>query len=124
MASALSVTERVICLIGQGFGTGCSRWAPGTVGTLPGLVLAWFLWQAGPALYLVIMILVVIIAIWVSGRTANLLGVHDDPRIVIDESRGHSRNTGTGAPIRTSAVGGVCFIPVIGYLQAAPDIND
>ena len=88
MARTLSVIERFICLIGQGFGTGRSPWAPGTVGTLPGLVLAWFLWNAGPALYLVIMTLVVIIAIWVSGRTADLLGVHDDPRIVIDEIAG------------------------------------
>ena len=88
MARTLSVIERLICLIGQGFGTGRSPWAPGTVGTLPGLVLAWFLWHAGPALYLVILTLVVMIAIWVSGRTADLLGVHDDPRIVIDEIAG------------------------------------
>ena len=88
MARTLSVGERFICLIGQGFGTGRSPWAPGTVGTLPGLVLAWFLWPTGPALYLVIMTMVVIIAIWVSGRTADLLGVHDDPRIVIDEIAG------------------------------------
>ena len=88
MARTLSVIERFICLIGQGFGTGRSPWAPGTVGTLPGLVLAWFLWNAGSALYLVIMTMVVIIAIWVSGRTADLLGVHDDPRIVIDEIAG------------------------------------
>jgi len=88
VARTLSVFERLICLIGQGFGTGRSPWAPGTVGTLPGLVLVWFLWHAGPALYLVIMTLVVIIAIWVSGRTANLLGIHDDPRIVIDEIAG------------------------------------
>ena len=88
MARTLSVIERFICLIGQGFGTGRSPWAPGTVGTLPGLVLAWFLWNAGPVLYLVIMTMVVMIAIWVSGRTADLLGVHDDPRIVIDEIAG------------------------------------
>ncbi len=88
MARTLSVIEHFICLIGQGFGTGRSPWAPGTVGTLPGLVLAWFLWNAGPTVYLVIMTLVVIIAIWVSGRTADLLGVHDDPRIVIDEIAG------------------------------------
>ena len=88
MARTLSVIERFICLIGHGFGTGRSPWAPGTVGTLPGLVLAWFLWNAGSALYLVIMTMVVIIAIWVSGRTADLLGVHDDPRIVIDEIAG------------------------------------
>ena len=80
--------ERFICLIGQGFGTGRSPWAPGTVGTLPGLVLAWFLWHAGPVFYLVITALVVMIAIWVSGRVANLLRVHDDPRIVIDEIAG------------------------------------
>ena len=80
--------ERFICLIGQGFGTGRSPWAPGTVGTLPGLVLAWFLWHAGPVFYLVITTLVVMIAIWVSGRVANLLRVHDDPRIVIDEIAG------------------------------------
>jgi len=88
VARTLSVIERFICLIGQGFGTGRSPWAPGTVGTLPGLVLAWFLWNAGPVLYLVIMTMVVMIAIWVSGRTADLLGVHDDPRIVIDEIAG------------------------------------
>ena len=80
--------ERFICLIGQGFGTGRSPWAPGTVGTLPGLVLAWFLWHSGPMFYLVITALVVVIAIWVSGRVANLLRVHDDPRIVIDEIAG------------------------------------
>jgi len=82
------VFERFICLIGQGFGTGRSPWAPGTVGTLPGLVLAWFLWHAGPVFYLVITTLVVMIAIWVSGRAAKLLRVHDDPRIVIDEIAG------------------------------------
>ena len=80
--------DSVICFVGQGFGTGWSPLAPGTVGTLPGLAVAWLLWQGGEVVYLPAAIAIILVAVWVSGRTAQILGIHDDPRIVIDEVAG------------------------------------
>ena len=79
---------RVILLLGQGFGLGRIPFAPGTFGTLPGLLLAWFCWQTGVGVYLVVAATVLVSAIWIAGRSAQMLGVADDQRIVIDEIAG------------------------------------
>ena len=79
---------RVILLLGQGFGLGRIPFAPGTFGTLPGLLLAWFCWQTEVGVYLVVTAAVLVSAIWIAGRSAQMLGVADDPRIVIDEIAG------------------------------------
>jgi phosphatidylglycerophosphatase A len=79
---------RVILLLGQGFGLGRIPFAPGTFGTLPGLLLVWFCWQTEVEVYLVVTAAVLVSAIWIAGRSAQMLGVADDPRIVIDEIAG------------------------------------
>ena len=90
--SAPKITQsragQVILLLGQGLGLGRIPFAPGTFGTLPGLLLVWLCWQAGSGVYLGVTVLVVVIAIWIAGRSAQMLGVADDPRIVIDEIAG------------------------------------
>ena len=90
--SAPKITQsragQVILLLGQGLGLGRIPFAPGTFGTLPGLLLVWLCWQAGSGVYLGVTVLVVVIAIWIAGRSARMLGVADDPRIVIDEIAG------------------------------------
>ena len=68
-----------------GFGTGLSPLAPGTVGTLVALPIAWFTfdlglyWQAGIAAALVLS------GIWLCGESARRIGVHDHGGIVWDE---------------------------------------
>ena len=62
--------------------------AAGTLGTRPGLILAWFCWQTPNGIDLAVTAVVLLAAIWIAGRSAQMLGVADDPRIVIDEIAG------------------------------------
>lgn len=68
-----------------GFGTGLSRYAPGTVGSILG-VPAYLLMPADDIVaYSVIVILLFIFGVWCCGASADALGVHDHPGIVWDE---------------------------------------
>lgn len=77
-----------VILLALGFGSGLAPRAPGTAGTLVG-VLAWaaLLPLAGPA-YLIATAAVVAIGIPICGIAARRLGVHDHPAIVWDEIAG------------------------------------
>ena len=80
--------DQVILFLGQGLGLGRIPFAPGTVGTLPGLLLVWVFWQGGSGVYLALTAVVILSAVWIAKRSAEILGVADDPRIVIDEIAG------------------------------------
>ena len=81
-------SDQIILLLGQGLGLGRFPFAPGTVGTLPGLLLVWVFWQGPSGIYLALTGLVILSAVWIAARSAEILGVADDPRIVIDEIAG------------------------------------
>lgn len=72
-------------LVAFGFGAGLSPQAPGTVGTLWGLVLWLPLQLFSPAAYATAVALLFVLGVWVCGRSARLLGLHDSPGIVFDE---------------------------------------
>ncbi|MDM7858859.1 phosphatidylglycerophosphatase A family protein [Thiopseudomonas acetoxidans] len=68
-----------------GFGTGLARKAPGTWGTLAGLVFVPFLqWLALPVA-LAIIAVATLFGVWLCGKVADDLGVHDHGGIVWDE---------------------------------------
>lgn len=67
-----------------GFGTGLSRYAPGTVGSLVGLPL-FFLMPASPLWYLVVIVVLFAFGVWCCHVSSKKLGVHDHPGIVWDE---------------------------------------
>jgi phosphatidylglycerophosphatase A len=73
-------------LIALGLGTGLSPVAPGTVGTLVALPIAWALNSYGsmPG-WLVTMTAVTIVGLWAAHVTSRDLGVADHGSIVIDE---------------------------------------
>jgi phosphatidylglycerophosphatase A len=73
-------------LIAQGFGTGLSPVAPGTIGTLVALPIAWALdAYAGTAAWLVTIAAVTVVGGWAAHVTSRDLGVADHGSIVIDE---------------------------------------
>lgn len=84
-------------LLAFGFGAGCSPRAPGTMGTLMAVVLYLPLAQLPLAAYLGVLALVSLGGIWICGRAARQLGVHDHPGIVWDEIAGYLL-TMTAAP--------------------------
>jgi phosphatidylglycerophosphatase A len=68
-----------------GFGAGCVPRAPGTCGTLIAIPLYWLLQDLAWWLYLLLTGLAFLLGVWLCGRTATDLGVHDHPSIVWDE---------------------------------------
>ena len=80
----------LIILLSTGCYTGYIPRAPGTAGSLLGLVLVWAL--TGPLAldlpyYLLVTAACIVLGVWVSSRAESLFG-HDGPPIVIDEITG------------------------------------
>ena len=83
-----SVFDRVVYWLGLGLGSGLPRRAPGTWGTVGGLIIAIPLLSLGFIPFLILTILSCILGVWICGRTAELMQGHDDPHIVWDEWAG------------------------------------
>ena len=68
-----------------GFGTGLAPFAPGTVGSLLGVALAWLVIDLGWEIQIGIAALIFLAGIWICGESARRIGVHDHGGIVWDE---------------------------------------
>jgi phosphatidylglycerophosphatase A len=82
------MVNRVAFILATWFGAGLSPKAPGTVGTLATLPLAWAvgflpLWQRASVLAGVSAI-----GVWAASHVCRATGVEDNQKIVIDESAG------------------------------------
>lgn len=83
-----SMLDGVVYWLGIGLGSGLPRRAPGTWGTVGGLIVGVPLMSLGFIPFLVLTILSCLIGIWICGRTSELMKGHDDPHIVWDEWAG------------------------------------
>lgn len=72
-----------------GFGAGCSKYAPGTVGTLAGVLIYLPLQFLPWYVYAVIVACLFLAGIYLCGETARALQAHDHPAIVWDEIVGY-----------------------------------
>lgn len=87
-----------------GFGTGLAPIAPGTFGTLPGVLLFLALsWLHTPA-YLVALAALSVAGVVICGMSSRRLGVHDHPGIVFDEMVGY-------------CVAALPLLPALGWLD-------
>lgn len=85
-----SALDKSICFLGLGLGSGLFPKAPGTAGSLAVLLL-YPLWLVLGLGYSILAILLMsLVGIYICGRTAELMRVHDDGRIVWDEFAGQS----------------------------------
>lgn len=83
-----SKLDRMVYWLGLGLGSGLPRCAPGTWGTVGGLIVAIPLLSLGFLPFLLMTILSCLMGIWICGRTSELMQGHDDPHIVWDEWAG------------------------------------
>ena len=88
LPSNASLADKVVYWLGIGLGSGLPKRAPGTWGTVGGLIAAIPLMMLGFVPFLIITIIASVVGIWICGRTSDLMGVHDDPHIVWDEWAG------------------------------------
>lgn len=77
--------ERAIYWLGLGLGTGLPKKAPGTWGTVGGLMIALPMFLLGFWGFLAVVVVGCLVGSYVCGKTSKLMGVHDDPHIVFDE---------------------------------------
>lgn len=75
--------------LAAGFGAGCVPKLPGTAGTVIGVIIYYPLQDADIRVYLGILISLIIAGIWICGKTARTLDVHDHSAIVWDEITGY-----------------------------------
>ncbi len=88
--SQLNVLDKIVYSLGVGLGSGLAPKAPGTAGSLAVLVLVPLWMWLGFYPSLLIMLIMSVVGIWICGRTAEIMQVHDDGRIVWDEFAGQS----------------------------------
>ncbi|AXI04425.1 phosphatidylglycerophosphatase A family protein [Aquirhabdus parva] len=86
----MSVLEKLTYFLGVGLGSGLSPKAPGTAGSIAVLIFVPLWVLLGTYWSIVVITLAAIIGIPICGKTAQLMGVHDDGRIVWDEFVGQS----------------------------------
>ncbi|MPW51552.1 phosphatidylglycerophosphatase A [Moraxella catarrhalis] len=77
--------EKAIYWLGVGLGTGLPKKAPGTWGTVGGLMIALPMLLLGFWGFLAVVAVGCLVGSYVCGKTSKLMGVHDDPHIVFDE---------------------------------------
>jgi phosphatidylglycerophosphatase A len=85
---ARTVLTDPVHILAFGFGTGLSPVAPGTVGSLVGVLLAWLTLDLGLPLQLGVAAAISLSGIWICGESARRIGVHDHGGIVWDEIAG------------------------------------
>jgi phosphatidylglycerophosphatase A len=78
-----------ILFISQGAYSGLSPFAPGTAGTVVGVLLYWCMKGLSPSWYALLMLAVFLLGTWAADRAEVLLGRKDSPSIVIDEIAGY-----------------------------------
>lgn len=82
---ARTVLTDPVNFLAFGFGTGLAPVAPGTFGSIPGLVLFWLTLDFGLYVQLGIALALALAGIWICGESARRIGVHDHGGIVWDE---------------------------------------
>ena len=84
--------RQVIIFLASGAYTGYSPFAPGTAGSVVGLILGYFLcaptWQHEPMTFVLIFAAVMFLSCLIAGRAEEIFGEHDSSKIVLDEVLG------------------------------------
>ena len=84
-----SVWTNPIHFLAFGFGSGAAPVAPGTFGTLAGMIIYWFLPTMDSYAYAIGLVVAAVLGVWLCGKTSSDLGVHDHGGIVWDEFVGY-----------------------------------
>jgi len=79
------VMKDPVHILAFGFGTGLAPVAPGTFGSLPGLLLFWLTLDFGLYVQVALAVAIALAGIWICGESARRIGVHDHGGIVWDE---------------------------------------
>jgi phosphatidylglycerophosphatase A len=84
--------RQVIIFFATGAYTGYSPFAPGTAGSVVGIIVGYFfcapMWQHEPMMFVLIFAAIFFLACLIAGRAEEIFGEHDSSKIVLDEVLG------------------------------------
>lgn len=83
----MSFKESSIKCLASGFYSGYSSFVPGTTGTLPAWLIAWFLIKGDMIILGIATIVMIILSVVIASAAENVMG-HDSKKIVVDEWAG------------------------------------
>jgi len=86
--TSVSALRDPVHFVAFGFGAGLAPKAPGTFGSLVGLLAAWGLMGLSLPWRTAAVLAAIGVGIWICGESARRLQRHDDQRIVFDEIAG------------------------------------
>ncbi len=116
----MSFRDKAVVCLATGFYTGSIPVAPGTFGTLPGLLLCFFLAGVSLPVSLLLVLIFIGFSIWIAGEAEKILGKKDPGCIVIDEIAGMAV-TLVGIPFSIqTAVGGFLLFRFFDILKPPP----
>jgi phosphatidylglycerophosphatase A len=116
----MATRRQMIILLATGGYIGKSPVAPGTLGTLWGLPIAFVLAHTPWVIDLLIIVLLTTVAIWTAGRSADLMGAKDPGAVVIDEVAGMVV-TLVGLPFSVAtAFWGFCLFRLLDIVKPFP----
>jgi phosphatidylglycerophosphatase A len=84
----MNLGDRVVMFLATGFYTGKAPIAPGTFGTLPGLLLCWAISGISATGSVALILALIALAVWMADRAEKQIGSRDPGSIVIDEIAG------------------------------------
>lgn len=102
------------------FGCGASPIAPGTVGSLGTLPLAYVLVNAGAGTYWGVTLGLTLLGTWAAERTAQALGDDDPSSVVIDEVVGTLLALGLAGPQVTASIAAFVLFRVFDIAKPGP----
>jgi len=85
---ARTVMTDPVHFLAFGFGSGLAPKAPGTAGSVAGILVALLFLPLPMTLRLAVGVLIALVGVWLCGESARRIGVHDHPGIVWDEIAG------------------------------------
>ena len=79
------MNEKLITFLATGFGSGLAPFAPGTAGTMVGVLICLLCMPMPPILRLLFVLTLLALSFYVAGQAEKIYQKKDDQRIVIDE---------------------------------------
>ena len=115
-----SWVDRFIKWLASGGYSGYVPRAPGTAGTLVGILVYFLFSFFSPSIYLLSSAAVFFLAWWASERAEILFDQRDCPRIVIDEIAGYLITMALLPRTLTTVVGGFLFFRIFDIMKTPP----
>jgi phosphatidylglycerophosphatase A len=106
--------------LATGFGAGLSPVAPGTVGSLVGILFYIAMARLALLPYLLLVTALALVGVWLCGRAGRILGVSDHPGIVWDEIVGLLISMAASPPGWLSLVLGFALFRLFDILKPWP----